>query len=223
MVQQGEFEPFAPVNPILCVSLIPLGDHQIDLVKNHHEIRKNILPLCTSSWDHYDQPEHMVMFTARDNQGKLAAHTASAIYSDSAVFAAIQMHLGKKHVEAGELGTLNWSGYEREVFDGMAWHLRFLRRLGVTSPAFVALSLIGVKDVRFDDFVDTEFRPLSLEVVRPQPLQLPADVDGHDMMVLARHLRAIMDFIWRSAGARRDPFYDDNGEPTGARHRWGWK
>jgi hypothetical protein len=92
-------------------------------------------------------------------------------------------------------------------------YFRLLRDLGVESPVFLLLSLVGVRGYRM---LQKGFQPY------PSPLR-PVDRDAllvpevlvpsleQDLHALQRHMRPLLDAVWNSVGLPRSPHYDENG------------
>jgi Putative DNA-binding domain len=107
-------------------------------------------------------------------------------------------------------------GYELDerLVKAVGRYFQLLRELGVESPVFLLLSLVGVGDYQMlQSGVPLHYRSALRPVDRgdllvPEVLVESLDQDVH---ALQRHMRPLLDAVWNSVGAPRSPHYDESG------------
>jgi hypothetical protein len=92
-------------------------------------------------------------------------------------------------------------------------YFRLLRDLGVESPVFLLLSLVGVEGYRMLEAgihaYPSQLRPVDRDALLVPEVLVPSlDQDLH---ALQRHMRPLLDAVWNSVGAPRSPHYDESG------------
>jgi hypothetical protein len=92
-------------------------------------------------------------------------------------------------------------------------YFRLLRDLGVESPVFLLLSLVGVGRYRMlqrgIQRYPSELRPVDRDALLVPEVLVPS-LD-QDLPALQRHMRPLLDAVWNSVGAPRSPHYDESG------------
>jgi hypothetical protein len=118
-------------------------------------------------------------------------------------------------VDAFVLGNKERSIYsynsEGDLLISLPTYLSLQKQLGIDTPVFVLLSLLGVEGLKIvtklkSGMVDTT------DGIYPNDLVIPeAIIDGFDD-VMAPKMKPIFDAIWNAAGRAGSANYDDNGE-----------
>ncbi len=106
-------------------------------------------------------------------------------------------------------------GYELDerLVKAVGRYFQLLRELGVESPVFLLLSLVGVGDYQMlQSGVPLHYRSALRPVDRdallvPEVLVPSLEQDPH---ALQRHMRPLLDAVWNSVGAPRSPHYDES-------------
>jgi hypothetical protein len=92
-------------------------------------------------------------------------------------------------------------------------YFRLLRDLGVESPVFLLLSLVGVGGYRMlqrgIQRYPSELRPVDRDALLVPEVLVPSL--EQDLHALERHMRPLLDAVWNSVGVPRSPHYDESG------------
>jgi hypothetical protein len=119
-------------------------------------------------------------------------------------------------IEGADTALLNWRnpipGYalERAIIEALQLNLQLASALGVGLPVFVALALLGVKDMKLGT-------PETSAFVHPVPfdrdnLILPElRLETFDVSP-ASVLKPLFDTLWNASNCWGSPYYDENGE-----------
>ena len=89
-----------------------------------------------------------------------------------------------------------------------------LRRLGITSPVAIFMSLVHVKGYRVLKEYPEVFpanRSYDRDLVAPPEIQVESDPEDW-----GQELRPLCDMIWQAGGWKHSPFFNENGDWTGA-------
>lgn len=199
----------------LCMVPLMPPVKDIDLGKRDYDLKCGTVPLSGNNWDHWHDAEHFATFLPqRDTQGNESSKSQTVIRVDGCIFSAdVMRRQGVKELADGAKHNLEWEGQERKTIMKVADYLKLMRELGVQGPVWVAISLLHVKDSflvadRFG-WIDRQ-RAYKDATLRAKTVELMADLDGTDRMAVAKAMKPICDYIWRAAGARNCPYFDDD-------------
>src|SRR5215208_5936224 len=97
-------------------------------------------------------------------------------------------------------------------------YFRLLRDLGVESPVFLLLSLVGEGDYQMlqrgiPQHYNSQLRPVDRDALLVPEVLVPSL--EQDLHALQRHMRPLLDAVWNSVGASRSPHYDESGNWQG--------
>lgn len=103
---------------------------------------------------------------------------------------------------------------ELELISSVAQFLRAFRLLGVRSPWFVFVSLIGYRGFNLGipdlNWPSSEPQPLDRDILVLPELQL-VDDGGIESAIVSKTLRPVFDALWQSFGVPFSPFYNPDG------------
>jgi hypothetical protein len=93
-------------------------------------------------------------------------------------------------------------------------YFRLLRKLGVESPAFLLLSLVGVRDYGMLQQGVPRHSYSKLRPVDRDDLLVPevmVESLEQDLQAIQRYMRPLLDAVWNAVGVPRSPHYDESG------------
>ena len=107
-------------------------------------------------------------------------------------------------------------GYELDegLIKAVDRYFQLLRDLGVESPVFLLLSLVGVGGYRMlqsggpRDYY-SELRPVDRNDLLVPEVLVPSL--EQDLEAIQRPMRPLLDAVWNSVGVPRSPHYDESG------------
>jgi hypothetical protein len=107
-------------------------------------------------------------------------------------------------------------GYELDevLVKAVDRYFRLLRELGVESPVFLLLSVVGVRDYRMLQqggalHYYSKLRPIDRDdLLVPEVLVESLEQDLH---ALQQRMRPLLDAVWNAVGAPHSPHYDESG------------
>lgn len=104
---------------------------------------------------------------------------------------------------------------ERELLKALPKHLKLQQKLGIESPLFVAISLVGAKNlvILTNDQIHCQLfsRPIDRDVLLTAEVSLEEAVSNLDYL-----LRPAFDTIWQAGGWPRSLGYDESGKRVGS-------
>ena len=115
-----------------------------------------------------------------------------------------------------EEGTSRIDGdkFDEGLIKSVQRYFQLLRELGLESPTFLLLSIVGVGDYQMlqrgiPRHYFSELRPVDRDdLLIPEVMVESLEQDLH---ALQRHLKPLLDAVWNSVGVPRSPHYDENG------------
>lgn len=116
----------------------------------------------------------------------------------------------------GNLRTIPSVLYEKEILEALPRFLSIQRQLGVESPLFIMLSLIGVSGYTMA-VNPSRFAPAFTYLIERDSLILPEIIVENFECNPAEVMRPIFDAIWNAAGWEGSMNYNENGEWVGNR------
>jgi hypothetical protein len=110
----------------------------------------------------------------------------------------------------------NIEGYKLDevLIKAVDRYFQLLRELGVESPVFILLSLVGVGGYRMLQSGGLRDYYSALRPVDRDDLLVPevlVESLEQDLYALQRHMRPLLDTVWNSVGVPRSPHYDESG------------
>jgi len=132
------------------------------------------------------------------------------------VIEAVDNHTFVDDIDKHTLSDGRIRGYELDeaLIRAVERYFQLLRDLGVESPVFLLLSLVGVAGYRMLlSGTPRHYNSILRRVDRDDLLVREVLVESldEDLHALQRHMRPLLDAVWNSVGAPRSPHYDESG------------
>ena len=155
-------------------------------------------------WDWRVSLNGMITFNGREG----GARMYTELYR-SGIVEAVDAYILRK-----EKDTTDWRiphvAFEKRILEAVADYLKFLTELGIGTPVYIALSLLGVRGIRMssgDSFFEDEQRyPIDREA-----LLLPAIPVEDASQPAERIMRPALDMVWNACGRVESPNFDSEG------------
>jgi hypothetical protein len=138
------------------------------------------------------------------------------IKTSGSVYAAELLHEVQLNGEA----TIPFYVHEEKFYRAIAEYMRCLAiHCQIPQPSYCSISLLNGAGALFgttDWWVFKSPDRLVVNEIHPPAIEIPSDLSSLDYNAAiartARLLRPAFDQIWREAGLRFDPYFDDDGE-----------
>lgn len=194
---------------LIALHVIPLqamtSDFAIDIAKDSNDLR-NIFPIGASGWNHRINLDGRLSFR-NISEGK--SHGYAQLFRNGIIEAVTVEELwNNKKIIASQ-------SIEEHIISALRSYFPALNELGVAPPAYLFLSLLGVKDwtlgVNASRFWNVENRAERDNILLPE-ITLEQWIDDP-----ATIMRPAFDMVWNAFGFSRSFNYNDAGEWVGQR------
>ena len=190
-------------NPTILLHCIPLesfaSEVQFDLLPLY-ENPARFSPMGESGWDRRLNLEGLVCYDMNDPK-----NTYTQLYRSGIIEAVSAYHLGMEY--RGEI-LIPSVAYEETILQYLSACLDTQKQLGVGTPIFVALSLLGTRGLRMG------VEPLSMSRGYPitnDTIILPEQVVSDFSTSANKILKPAFDLVWNACGFRRSRNFDSEG------------
>lgn len=185
------------------ISFNPAQRYDISRLADHPE---KMRPIYCSGWDHRYNFDGFVTYSGGRKE---KSHSYVQLFKNGIIEAVEGFLLDPQHKEKNLL--IPSIAYEKELVQSLPEYLSILKTLNVELPAFIFLTLVGVRGysmaINPNKYWIDELHPIDRDI-----LLLPEIMVENYDVVPEDSLRPCFDSIWNACGFSKSLNYDDTGK-----------